>query len=83
MAIEAILFDLGDTLLDFGKVDIDGLFSEGARLAYDYLQRLGAADRLPSFEEYRRSNILSIRLHYLWSHIVRRELDCKALLDRA
>lgn len=82
MAIEAILFDLGDTLLDFGKVDIDALFSEGARLAYHYLQRLGTADKLPSFGAYRRSNILSIKLHYLWSHIVRRELDCKALLDK-
>ena len=37
MAIEAVLFDLGDTLIDYGKVDIDSLLDEAARLSYDYL----------------------------------------------
>jgi len=32
--IEAILFDLGDTLLDFGEIDRHEIFELGTRLAY-------------------------------------------------
>jgi len=83
MAIKAVLFDLGDTLLNFGKVDIDGLFAQGARLSYDYLRDCVArGNLLPKFGWYRRRNILAIKLHYFWSKITDREFDCLALLER-
>ncbi|MBN2137955.1 MAG: HAD family hydrolase [Sedimentisphaerales bacterium] len=39
--IKAVLFDLGDTLLDFGKIQVAKIFAEGAALTYDYLKSLG------------------------------------------
>jgi putative hydrolase of the HAD superfamily len=39
--IKAVLFDLGETLLNFGKVDVAAIFREGARLSYDYLKSQG------------------------------------------
>jgi len=36
--IKAVLFDLGETLLDFGKVNTGRLFLEGAKLSYDFLK---------------------------------------------
>lgn len=83
MPIQAVLFDLGETLLQFGRVDADILFAAGARLTYDYLGRFTAAGRsLPPFQQYRRQNTRAIRLYYLWSNLTNREFDCLALLER-
>jgi len=83
MAIEAVLFDLGETLVHYDAPDIDGLFRRGAQLTYDFLGKLVAsAAKLPRFQYYYRKNIISIKLHYFWSCITSREFDCLALLDR-
>ena len=71
--IQGIFFDLGDTLLDFGKVDIASLFEAGARLAYDYLQRLGQA--LPPFGRFHRRQLRAIRWSYIKSRFTRREFN--------
>ena len=42
--VRGILFDLGDTLVDFGPIDTTALFARGARLAYGYLRRLGCIE---------------------------------------
>jgi putative hydrolase of the HAD superfamily len=78
--INTILFDLGDTLLDFGRLDLQGLFNEGAALAYDYLQDI--ADGLPEFETYRRRHLRAIRLRAFWSMITGREFHSGALMGR-
>ncbi len=39
--IKALLFDLGDTLLDFGKINPGEIFRQGARLSYDFLKSRG------------------------------------------
>jgi len=78
--IEGILFDLGETLLDFGEVDIDALFREGSLLAYDYLR--GRGHRLPPFERYNRREHRAIRWKYFLSRLRMRELDVLELIDR-
>ncbi len=78
--IKSILFDLGDTLLDFGKVDIPTLFEAGARLAYEYLKELGLP--LPSFARYHRQQLWAVRWAVLVSRLSRREFNALTVIDR-
>jgi len=78
--IRGIFFDLGDTLLDFGQVDIPTIFESGARLAYDYLKSLGKS--LPSFAAYHRRQLWAIRWSYFKSRLTRREFDAADLIAR-
>lgn len=78
--IDGIFFDLGDTLLDFGQVDIRGLFEAGASLAYDYLRGLGKP--LPSFAAYHRRQLWSIRWNFFKSRITGREFNSLELLGQ-
>lgn len=78
--IRGILFDLGDTLLDFGAVDTIDLFEQGAKLTYAYLQEHGFT--LPSFSEYHRKQLRAIRRAYLWSHIRRREFNSLDIIGK-
>ncbi len=78
--VKGILFDLGETLLDFGKVDIPLLFEAGARLAYDYLTELGHS--LPSFASYHRRQLWAIRWRYLRSRFTRKEFNAMDVLGR-
>lgn len=78
--IDGILFDLGDTLLDFGKLDITGLFEAGAKVTYEYLQQLGQP--LPSFSKYHRRQLWAIRWNYFKSRFTRREFNALELLGR-
>lgn len=78
--IRGILFDLGDTLLDFGPIDTQVLFARGARLAYRYLQRLGCQMR--PFRAFHRRRLWTVRWHYFKSHILRREFNSLDLLVR-
>ncbi|MBN1765195.1 MAG: HAD family hydrolase [Sedimentisphaerales bacterium] len=82
MTIKAVLFDLGETLFNYGDVDINGLFREGARLTYDYLRQFTGGNSLPSFKTYCRHHIISIKWHYFWSWLTRKEFDCMFLLDK-
>ena len=77
--IRGIFFDLGETLLDFGDVDVDELFQVGSRLAYDYLDKLGQP--LPPFERYNRMQRRAVKWRYLISRITRREFDALELID--
>ena len=77
--IRGVFFDLGDTLLNFGHVDVLGLFESGARLAYAYLQSMGKA--LPSFADYHRRQLWAVRWGYLKSRLTGREFDARARID--
>jgi len=76
--VKGILFDLGDTLLDFGKVDISSLFEAGAKLAYGYLEQFKLP--LPSFRRYHRQQLWAIRWSYLKSRFTRREFNALDIL---
>ncbi len=78
--IEGILFDLGDTLLDFGKVDVPNKFEAGARRAYEYLLSLGQP--LPPFDKYLRRQLWAIRWNYFKSRLTRREFNALDVLGR-
>lgn len=78
--IEGILFDLGDTLLDFGELDVRALFESGARLAYEYLKSLGQP--LPAFSRYHLMQLWSVRWNYFKSRITRREFNAMDIMGR-
>lgn len=78
--IEGIFFDLGDTLLDFGQVDLQGLFRQGAGQAYEYLQQQGW--RLPSFSRYRSRHMMAVRWNVLKSTITGWEFNAKDVMGR-
>jgi HAD superfamily hydrolase (TIGR01509 family) len=76
----AILFDLGDTLLDFEPMDTRAVFWRAARLTYDRLASAGIA--LPDFETYVRPQYRTLRWSYLWAKLSRREFNSFDLLVR-
>jgi HAD superfamily hydrolase (TIGR01549 family) len=76
--IKAILFDLGETLVTFGKASTTRLFRRGARLSYDYLGSCGQS--VGSFEYYCWRNLLSLRLWYMLSCMTGRDFNSLALL---
>ncbi len=78
--IRAILFDLGDTILDFGKVDLRALFEEGANLAYAYLQSFHRP--LPPVGRYRRRHFHAIHWNEFKSRLFHREFNSLELMDR-
>lgn len=76
--IQGILFDLGDTLIDFGKLNIDEMFQQGAVRAYAYLKEL--EQPLPSFKKFYRHQYWSIRWNYLKAHLTGREFNSLELI---
>jgi len=76
--IKAVLFDLGETLLNFGKLNTTRLFRQGARLSYDYLKNTGQP--AGPFEFYCWANLLMLRARHLISNIAGRDFDSLALL---
>lgn len=69
----AILFDLGDTLLDFQPLDVKGIIAEGARQSYMRLEQIGL--NLPPLDRYRRGHVTAVRLGMVWSKIRNREFN--------
>jgi putative hydrolase of the HAD superfamily len=81
--IDAVLFDLGDTLIDFGvgRREAEILFRRGARLTYDHLsvQKLP----LPAFDTYFKHHYRRMQRAYLWSKISRRDFSYAKVLAAA
>jgi putative hydrolase of the HAD superfamily len=61
--IEAVLFDLGDTLIRHESNDPRHYFEHGVRLAYDYLDGIGVS--LPALPTYARR----VRRRMLWTFV--------------
>jgi HAD superfamily hydrolase (TIGR01549 family) len=78
--IRAVLFDLGETLLNFGKVDITALFHEGARLSYDYLKSQGQT--VGSFWYYRLRSLISLRILRWLSNVRHKDFDALTVLKK-
>ncbi len=79
-SIQGILFDLGDTLLEFGKIDAVKLFNVGAQRGYDYLAELGVD--LPDFTVYHRRHYWTVRWHYFKSRFNGRDFNILDSIDR-
>jgi len=78
--IKGILFDLGNTLLNFGPVDIPALFEAGGRLAHEHLKQMGFQP--PPFDKFHRRQLWAIRWNVLKSRLTRRELNSLDLIIR-
>ena len=78
--IRAILFDLGETLLNFGQVNTRQVFRQGAKLSYNYLRTCGQP--VGNFRSYCYRNLMAIRTHYWLSHLTGRDFDALALLKK-
>ncbi len=81
--LRAVLFDLGETLINFGTVDHLAAFHEGARLVHACLVERGVS--VPDFETFHRRQRRAVERAYLWSRISRRDfnaLDVMARINR-
>ena len=81
LRVKGILFDLGNTLLDFGRVDILRLFKDGARQAYSYLKELDQP--LPPFRKFHQRQLWAIRWRYLVTKLTGREFNSLDVLRGA
>ena len=78
--INAALFDLGETILNFGKVKAIRLFRQGARLSYDYLKNCNQP--VGNFEYYCWRNLISLRISHFISGITKKDFNSTALLRK-
>ena len=76
--IKAVLFDLGETLLNFGKVNTTRLFRQGARLSYDFLKSCGQP--VGNFNYYCWRNLIALRTRHWLSNITRKDFNALLLL---
>jgi putative hydrolase of the HAD superfamily len=71
--IKAVIFDLGDTLLNFGKVDTGSLFLKAGHVSYDYLKNAGQP--VCGFQRYLWGNLLGIRAQVFFSGLFGNDFD--------
>lgn len=76
--IKAVLFDLGETLLNFGKINTTRLFRQGARLSYDFLKKTGQP--VGNFKWYCWRSLLSLFIHRWLSNITKKDFNSLLLL---
>jgi putative hydrolase of the HAD superfamily len=76
--IKAVLFDLGETLLNFGKVNTTRLFRQGARLSYDFLKSCGQP--VGNFNYYCWRNLIALRIRHWLSNITKNDFNSLVLL---
>ena len=76
--IRAVLFDLGETVLNFGKFGATRLFRQGARLSYDFLKSHGQP--VGNFEVYCWRNLIALRIRHLLSNIIKNDFNSSLLL---
>jgi HAD superfamily hydrolase (TIGR01549 family) len=76
--IKAVLFDLGETLVNFGKVNTTRLFRQGAKLSYDFLK--GCRQPVGNFKYYCWRNLIALRLRQWLSSITRKDFNSLVLL---
>ena len=79
--IKAVLFDLGETLLNFGRVDKSRIYRQGARSTYDFLK--SQDQPVGNFRYYYWRNLLLLRIRHWLSCIIGRDFDAMALLKKS
>jgi putative hydrolase of the HAD superfamily len=77
--IRAVLFDLGDTILDFGRVNTTRAFLLGARATHAFLKEQGQP--VAPFPWYALCNLVRLRSRHLLSDILKRDFDSLEVLQ--
>lgn len=77
--IRAVLFDLGDTILEFGRVNTTKAFLEGARATHAFLKEHDQP--VGPFAWYFLRNLVRLRLKYLVSDLRHRDFDSLEVLE--
>lgn len=78
--VNAVLFDLANTLLNFRELQLNPLFIEGSKDSYRHLQTLGLP--LPDFKRYSKAHLRAFQRRFIWSRICRRDFDCMDVMVR-
>jgi HAD superfamily hydrolase (TIGR01549 family) len=76
--IKAVLFDLGETLVNYGRVNTTRLFKQGARLSYDFLKSCGQP--VGSFNYYCWLNLIALHIRHWLSNITKNDFNSLVLL---
>lgn len=76
--IKAVLFDLGETLVNFGPVNKSRIFHQGARLSYDFLKSCGQP--VGNFMYYYWRNLLALRIRHWLTGITGKDFNALLLL---
>jgi len=77
--IKAVLFDLGDTILEFGRVNKIKAFWAGAKSTYAFLKTHGQP--VSPLPWYFLRNLVRLRTKYLISNLLRQDFDSLYLLQ--
>lgn len=77
--IKAVLFDLGDTILNFGRVNTTKAFLAGARLSHAFLQ--DQKQPVAWFPWYFVRNLLRLRIRYLQSSLAHKDFNSFEVLQ--
>ncbi|MDD5327238.1 MAG: HAD family hydrolase [Phycisphaerae bacterium] len=78
--IKAVLFDLGETLVNFGRINTRQVFRQSAKLTYEFLQSLNQP--LGNFEWYCWHSMMAVRLHCLISNLTGKDFNALSLLKK-
>lgn len=73
-----MVFDLGETLVNFGRLETMRVFRQSATQTYDYLMSHGQP--AGAFWWYFIRNIAAIQVRTLWANITGRDFDALSLL---
>ena len=71
--VDAVLFDLANTLVNFSSLKVAAILTEGAQDTYAHLQQLGVP--LPAFRRYRLAHARAFKQKYVCSAIRGRDFD--------
>jgi HAD superfamily hydrolase (TIGR01549 family) len=77
-AVEAILFDLGQTLLEFSRLCSRPLFAVSAKNSYQWLRHY--SQPVPAFWRYKLKHMVGLYLHLGISHFTGNDFDSLELL---
>jgi HAD superfamily hydrolase (TIGR01549 family) len=77
--IKAVLFDLGDTILEFGRVNKTKAFLAGAKSTYAFLQE--HRQDVGGFPWYFVRNLVRLRVNYFVANLTRRDFDSLEVLQ--
>jgi HAD superfamily hydrolase (TIGR01549 family) len=78
--IKAVLFDLGETLLNFGRVNTTKIFRQSAKLTYEFLQSCNKP--LGNFQWYCWHSMIAFRFHCLVSSLTGKDFNALLLLKK-